>query len=261
MRMPGSAGALLLALLLSACGGGGGGDGIPEAAGADPRQAIAEAVYGLAPAKPTGFYAETDPYPDRQTLTVHVREAEVRPAPPAVDFESCSNDFTEALDWSAANAAARGFTTNLAGNSETEWFFQFDREIVASSPAMLVNRVFKCAQLDRSVLGDDRLAILRRPGSGAAELRWVAEYLWGFSPYNNALHAVLESRTVQSSPATHRIVRAEALRFAGANGCDLIEVWEHDFELDATSGLVTSEERFQQVFAAKLQNSRAELCQ
>lgn len=250
---------MVAANALTACGGGGGGSDAAHA-GPDPRQAIAEAVYAIGAAYPADFYRDADPYPDRQTLTVHVREAEVRATPPAVNFESCSNDFAQAMDWSAANAVSRGYVTNLTGNSETDWFFQFDREIVATDPAMLVNRVFKCDQVDRSVLSSERVGVLRSPDAGASELRWFSEYLWGFSPYNNALHAVLESTTVQSAPAVHRIVRAEALRLAGAAGCDIIEVWQHDFELDATTGLVTTSERFLEVFEAKLSNGRATLC-
>ncbi len=255
---------LTLIALLSGCGGGGGGDSsAPQGPTADSANlSVAKAVYGINAQVPAGFYTESNPYPDRQTLTLHVRQGDVAPVTGGTNFEVCSDDFSEALDWSAANASRLGYTTNLTGNSEDDWYFQFDREIVSTEPAMLVNRVFKCATVDRSMVSSDLAGTLNRRPLDAASLKFLAEYLWGFSDYNNALNAVIESRgtAATSSLYEHRITRAVALRYAGSNQCDLIEVWQQYHRVDRTSGVVSVDEVFDRVFEAKLQAGVASLC-
>lgn len=221
---------------------------------------IARKVYGIDASRPAGFYVDVDPYPDRQTLTMHIRESEIRPIAAPIDFESCTDDFAEALGWSGTQAIQRGFDTSLAGTSESDWYFQFDREIQSASPAMLVNRVFKCGNLDRSVLSDGHVGLLNSQPAEAEDLRFVVEYLWGFSRYNNAFHAVVSSRRNSDVPLGHTIVRAEAIRAAGSDECDLIETWAHDYTLSTTTGLVTETIRFEDVFRARLSAGSAEIC-
>ncbi len=255
---------LLLVVGLAACGGGGGGGASAPATQIEPsaeRQLdIARQVYGVTSPYPADFHREADPYPDRQTLTVHVRENEVASAPPAVDFESCTDDFATALQWSDVQAGRRGYTTTLMGNSESDWYFQFDREIQSTEPAMLVNRVFKCSTLDRSVLASGHVARLRGQNVAITDLKFAVEYLWGFSQFNNALHAVVNSRSINASSPTHTIQRAEAIKQSGAGQCDLIEVWTHQFVLDANSGLIAESEEFNEVFRARLRAGAAQLC-
>lgn len=248
---------------LAACGGGAVAPG-PEVAQA-PDAAdlhVARAVYGIDPSLPAGFYNEPNPYPDRQTFTVHVKSHDMPTGPMGQNYELCTDDFAEALDWSATNAAAQGFTTSLTSNSDSEWYYQFDRAIDASEPAMLINRVFKCSQLDRSGLSDAGAAgVINHRPVDAADLRWVAEYLWTFSPYNNALHAVIESSgSTTADRLVHRIQRAFARKFAGSKGCDLIEVWNLDYTSDRTSGTLQQSEEFVRVFEASYETGQAVLC-
>ncbi len=249
----------LIALATASCGGGSG----SEAESVQPdveALSIARQVYGIEPSVPADFYVDVDPYPDRQTLTVHVRENEIRPSSQAMDFEACSDDFAEALDWSATQAAQRGLLTTLAGTSESEWYFQFDREVQEADPAMFLNRVFKCRQFDRSAITDGHVGHINRQPVNAADLKFMVEYLWGFSEYNNAFHAVVSSRADSGATLSHTIVRAEAIRQVGAERCDLIETWSHSYSVSEASGLISEQVRYLDVFRARLRAGSAELC-
>ncbi len=256
--------AAVFSLALAGCGGSSSGAAtesvvVPVAQAPDDLK-IARAVYGLEPSIPVGFYVEAQPYPDRQTFTVHVKARDVSAAASS-DNEVCSDDFSEALDWSAANAQRQGYSTSLSGNQETDWYFQFDREIASTEPAMLLNRVYKCSVVDRSMASGGLVGIVnRRPLDGSA-LKFLAEYLWGFSAYNNALHAALESQGADSANAfEHRIRRAEAKRFAGANNCDRIDVWDMTYSMDKTNGDVSLSETFVRDFEASYTAGVASLC-
>ena len=254
-----------LAMVLAGCGGGSGAPAAlpsPVDSGSEDI-GIARAVYGIDPPTPGDFYRDPQPYPDRQTFTVHIRKNEVHPGQGGMNYEECTDDFAEALSWSEINAAAQGLATSLTGNSENEWYYQFDRAIEASEPAMLINRAFKCSTIDRSGVSDsgDAGAINRRP-LGAADVRWIAEYLWGFSSYNNALNAVISSSGHSTSDRLeHRILRASAIRFAGTGGCDIIEIWSLDYSADRTTGVLVYREDFVRMFEARYENGQASLCE
>lgn len=251
---------VLLLLVAGGCGGGSGAPVTDDLMSVDLD--IAQSVYGVAPSLPSDFYRDPEPYPDRQTFTVHIKSAEVIPGHSGVNYELCSDDFPEALTWSDVNAQAQGFSTSLTGTFETDWYFQFDRAIDASEPAMLINRVFRCAQLDRSALSDTGAAgfINRRP-LDLADLRWIAEYLWGFSVHNNALNAVVASTgQAGESLLEHEILRASATRFSGTDGCDVVEVWSMHYLADRATGQLEFQERFVRRFEARLDNGQVTIC-
>lgn len=251
---------ILLSFAIGSCGGGSGAPATADVATADFD--VAQSVYGVTPSLPSGFYRDSEPYPDRQTFTVHIKSAEVLSGHSGVNYELCSDDFSEALSWSDINAQAQGFSTTLTGTFETDWYFQFDRAIDAGEPAMLINRAFKCAQLDRSALSDAGVAgfINRRP-LDPDDLRWIAEYLWGFSPYNNALNAVVSSTGRDGeSRLEHEILRASATRFSGTDGCDVVEIWSMQYTADRSTGQLQLHERFVRKFEARYGNGQVEIC-
>lgn len=245
-------------LTLVACGAGGGDAPAGPLPGDVERLDIARAVYAVAPSVPAAFYAEPDPYPDRSTLRYHVLESEISTAADA-DWEACVDDFSSASQHAAASAAARGYPGAATGSSETAWFFQFDRTIEAAEPAMLIVRLFKCSAFDRSVRADGVAGRLNAVPVTAADLRFVAEYLWSIGPFNNALNAVVDSRG-DTGELSHRLRRAAAERLAGAGGCDIVEVWDLVYTVDGASGLVSVDETFVDVFEARYEAGAVSLC-
>ncbi len=257
------AGALACASLV-ACGGGG---GAPEVA-VDPAPDVARdldlATLAYSPGQrtPDGFHSEPVRYPDRSEFRFHVKSDDLGVVAP-IAFEVCTDDFAEALQWSEAGADARAFDTTLTGNAETGWYFEFDRAVVDTAPAVVINRVFKCAALDRAGLAPNGYAgqLTMRPLGGDA-LRFVAEYFWYFSVYNNALHAVFESVPgTEGGALVHDIRRVEVRTGSGAvAGCDRVEVWTWRWTADALTGALTSEQRFERAFDARSENGTVRLC-
>lgn len=254
-------------LVLASCGGGGGGDA-PAVAAADGAHdvdlAIAQTAYSAEQRTPADFYAEPRLYPDRSEFRFHVRNTDVGIDPQAqTAFEVCSDDFAEAMQWSAASADARRFQSTLTATDETDWYFEFQRDVDGDDSAMLINRVFKCSALDRTGLAPDGYAgqITRTPLT-ATDLQFVSEYLWQFSPYNNALHAVIDSVALGgSSELVHDLHRVEVRRGGGgASGCDRIELWTWRHSAGSGDGVLMSEQRFERAFDARRSNGVVSLC-
>lgn len=253
---------------LAVLGGCGGGGASPEIAGEMPPDAravdqrLAELAYSPDERTPPGFYSEPERYSDRSVFRFHVKSDDVG-VPAQVAFEVCTNDFAQALSWSASGAEARDFETELAGNDETVWFYEFDRMVSGTEPAVVINRVFKCSALDRQGAVPDGFAgqLTMRP-LGSDELRFVAEYMWQFSRFNNALNAVYDSVPGSEAGAlTHTLRRVQVQQGAGAvAGCDRIEVWHWRWRADPLDGSLSSEQHFERAFDARRENGAVRLC-
>ena len=172
--------------------------------------------------------------------TYHVQNTHLAPA--TARHELCTDDPDQARDWS--NTASGGAEV-LVGESASDRYFQFQR-VRNSTPVVTVRaRVFRCTYLDRSVVN---LADVQGPAGllnlrpvDAAALRNLSEYLWMFSAYNNADHAVLASRGAQQNGSLeHEIMMAQLIR-AGSGGCDRVSVstWRH--RVDPGSGALVRE--------------------
>lgn len=261
-------------LVLACCAavygcGGGSGDASPQTAAVSPPDpairdlAIAKLAYGEGERVPDGFYREPRLYPDRSEFRFHVKGSDVGIAIGDSDFELCSDDFSRALDWSAASAEARQFETTLSATGDAEWYFQFERTVQDDEPAMVINRVFKCALFDRTGLSADGYAgrLARQPVQ-ADDLKFVSEYLWQFSFYNNALHAVLASTGTREADAlVHDIERVEVQIGAGSeSGCDRVSLWTWRHRVETASGEMYSEQLFLRAFDARQVNGIVSLC-
>lgn len=254
---------LLSALALAGCGGSGGAPTQETVAAdvSDDDLQLAKLAYSPEQRVPEQFYQEVRLYPDRSEFRFHVKASDVGLDNGGNDFDLCSNDFAEALQWSAQSAISRQFDTSLSGTAETDWYFQFERTINDDEPGMLINRVFKCASFDRTgsnVIGfAGRIA---KDNVDAADLRFVSEYLWQFSVYNNALNAVSSSAT-EATGLGHVIERVAVLVGGGSRaGCDRIEVWHWRHELDPGNGDLVSEQQFVYGFDARQTNGQVVLC-
>jgi hypothetical protein len=236
-----------LFVLLVACNGGESG-GNPDPAGASSQSMrhgltltdlqIAELLYAGTQRTPAGFVSDAPPPGMGVVSTHHLQNTHLAIA--ADRHELCTDDWNQALNWSNATA---GETELLVGNSTTDHYFEFQRMRDGVPVVTTRVRVFRCAYLDRSavdladVQGPAGLLNLRPIDAGA--LRNLSEYLWQFSPYNNADHAVLLSRGASMATGLeHEVVQARLER-SGHGGCDRVTVaaWRHKVAF-ATGALV-----------------------
>jgi hypothetical protein len=241
--------AALAAMVLSACGGGGGGSSPTPTASAPPRPVeqsdlqIAQSVYGSGPRVPAGFYSDPAPSGYSYVSTMHLKNSNVDAsvAAPEPLYELCSDDWNQALAWSELSAQHDAQYSDLVATDEAPRYFEFGR-VRQGDPTFYVRaRVFKCAYLDRS---DANLRDAAGPAGQlnlrpltAAELRDLSEYLWQFTQYNNAGHAVLKSSGSSSSTQlTHTLHIGNLVRDGISPACDRVDVvtWRHT--LDTASG-------------------------
>ncbi|MEL7311334.1 MAG: hypothetical protein AAFN07_07485 [Pseudomonadota bacterium] len=250
------------ALALNACGGGG---NAPQTPVAEPAQTlgIAERVYDATQRTPEGFLEDASQYPGLSEFRFHVQAQDVGIASPGdVRFEACSDEFSTVFSWSNQASASRGLASTASSNSETDWYFQIDRVLDADPASVVVSRVFKCNALDRSTRdASGGAGVVQRQPATAEDLQFLSEYLWRFSPYNNALHAVISSNGAEDSDVlTHDLVRAEAVVGAGVAGCDRIDVYQWRHSLDVTTGDLSESTTWLQSFDARFVNGQAQLC-
>lgn len=199
---------------------------------------IAAQLYAGTPRTPAGFV--TDPFPPSyaQVTTYHLKTDDLA-APAAMVYELCTDDWNEALAWSEEAATRAPVYLDLVSNETTTRYFEFDR-VPSGMPDRYVRmRVYRCAYLDR--VGVD----LTTPGSfagtfnqrpiDAAALQGLAEYLWLFTFYNNAGHAVIASDAAAGGLA-HALTLASLETGVAAPGCDRVTVREWRHSVDAISG-------------------------
>ena len=226
--------AALTALALGSCGTNPDGEALTTPEGTLPSDIeIAALLYAGTPRTPPGFLADPAPASFTQVTTYYIKSNHVDAAAPA-SYELCTDDWTEALAWSETLAQQAPAYLDLVSNEQTERYFELDR-VPRGEPERYVRmRAFRCSYLDRSGVDlnapADFAGTLNHQPLDAASLRDLSEYLWRFTHYNNADHAVLTSvpRTVTTGLA-HVITLATLERGAAALGCDRITVreWLH----------------------------------
>ena len=207
-------------------------NGSPLAAG---DEAIAAALYAGAPRTPAGFATDPAPPGALQVTTYHVKSSQLSPQA-ATTFEVCTDDWNVALAWSEQVASQTNPYLDLVANETTARYFEFDRVPQGLPQQYVRQRVFRCAYLDRAGVdlggaGTEAGVLNARPLDAAA-LRDLAEYLWLFTTYNNAGHAVLTSETVLPGPA-HALTLASLARGAS---CDRVTVREWLHGVDVGTG-------------------------
>ena len=230
--------ALAAALAVTSCAS----DDDAPAAGPSPLapadEAVAAALYAGAPRTPAGF--STDPAPPgySQVTTYHLKSSQL--AMPAVTtYEVCSDDWNVALAWSEEVATQANPYLDLVATDATAGYFEFGRVPRGSPDQYVRQRVFRCAYLDRAGVDLAGLAagvgfagVLNARPLDAVSLRDVAEYLWLFTSYNNAGHAVLASEALSPGPA-------QALTLASLErgaSCDRVTLREWTHGADPNTG-------------------------
>jgi hypothetical protein len=201
---------------------------------------IAELLYTGAPRVPADFLSDAPPSGSGVVSTYHLQSTQLSPG--TGRYELCADDLDQARGWSNT---VSGSADILVGESASDRYFEFQR-VRNGAPVISVRaRVFRCAYLDRSAVNLDDVQgpagrMNLRPVD-AASLRDLVEYLWMFSNYNNADHAVIASRGAQQNGSLeHEIVMAQLIR-PGSGSCDRVSVatWRH--RIDLGSGALVRE--------------------
>lgn len=266
---------LLLAAAMTACGGGGGTEGTPStgaqsnsasapASVANPDLDLARRLYAGNERLPGGFYSEPRPANVTGTIaTLHLKSGDL--APGSAQFELCTDDDAEALEWSERVPAWQGQYTDVVETRVDARLFEIVRVPRADPSALLRHRVFRCGFVDRTATDLAAEAgpagvLNARPVSLDA-LRQLVEYLWQFTPQNNADHVVISSTgTDDGARLLHTLRMARLVRAANAGGCDTIEVLDWVHSLDVQSGGLHRTLGTVRRFGARVNGGNAELC-
>jgi hypothetical protein len=228
------------AVALGSCGG----DSAPESTVAVTSRTdtqIAELLYAGVTRTPDGFLADPVPPAYQQVTTLHIKSNQLD-ASAVTSFEVCTDDFAEALAWSETLALAAPAYLNLVDSSQGGRYFEFDRVANAEPERLVRMRVYRCAYLDRSgvALGSttEAAGTLNTRPVDAVAMRELGEYLWRFTTYNNADHAVLGSEARGTATIEHVLTLASLARGAGAGGCDRVTLHEWQHTADPATGVL-----------------------
>ncbi len=264
-------GAVSVALLAVVCACGGGGAqplAQPQSARPVPQSDlnIAGLLYTDSARTPADFYAEPPPV-SSYTTTFHIKNSDVAAAVAQQDptFELCTDDWNQALAWSETVALAEPVYSDLSATDNNEHFYEFVRVPRSSSLGPRQMRVYRCDFIDR--VGVDLQHATSAAGHvnkrpiAAPDLKWIAEYLWRFSSYNNVDNVVLKSAAVSgASDRTHELTLARLERSAGANGCDRVRVFTWRYRAASDSGQLVSTQSDLWTFDASSASGNAALC-
>ena len=202
--------------------------------------AIAAQLYAGTPRTPAGFLADDAPQGYTQVTTYHLKSQQIA-APAATSFELCTDDWNVAYGWSEEVAAQSPVTLDVVATATTTRYFEFDRVPRGQPDRYVRMRVFRCSYVDRA--GVDSAASSGSAGTlnarplDAAALRDLSEYLWRFTLYNNADHAVLAS-DASAIGLAHVLTLATLERSTTMATCDRVVVREWTHTADAVTGVL-----------------------
>lgn len=232
--------ALAVALTVSSCDVGRD-DETPSGTLTPADRDIAARLYAGTPRTPPDFLDDAAPAGFAQVTTYHVKTAQLA-APAATSHEVCSDDWSQAFAWSEEVALASSPYLDLVGNETTVRYYELDR-VPSGQPDRYVRmRVFRCSYLDRT--GVDTMVtagfagMLNARPLDAAALRELSEYLWRFTTYNNADHAVLASEPSSAAGLAHVLTIASLERAVYGAGCDRVTLREWTHAADPNTGLL-----------------------
>jgi hypothetical protein len=232
--------ALAVALTISSCDVEPGSEA-PSGTLSPADREIAAQLYSGTSRTPPGFLDDAAPAGFAQVTTYHVKTTQLA-APAAASYEVCTDDWSQAFAWSEEVALASSPYLDFVGNEATARYYEFDRVPQGQPDRYVRMRVFRCSYLDRT--GVDMAAaagfagVLNVRPLDAAALRELGEYLWWFTIYNNADHAVLASEPGSAVELAHVLTIASLERAAGGTSCDRITVRESTLSADPLTGVL-----------------------
>ena len=261
---------ICLVRALAACGGGAQAPkaGMPTAAGLTAVE-IAQAIYDNQPRTPAAFYHEAPRESGYSYRTFHLRNTRLDPAaeadPQAPEFELCASSRAEADAWEQLDRYSHAPAAQLLAFAETNALYEYERSVPQAADQREVLRLFKCAFVDRSEVNlrapTAYAGRLNRQPITAEDVRFLAEYLWTFSFYNNVGSAVLESRSVAGTASlAHEVIQAELQLGFGSGSCDRLTVFAARHTAATDSGELGYAEETAWSADVRLNDGRAELC-
>jgi hypothetical protein len=219
---------------------------LPQAAGLTALQ-IAQNLYDNAPRTPLNFYQEQPRDPQFFYAVNHLKNSHVDAAvagnPSLPDFELCANDMLEASIIEQNFRQTGSPISQLLSSAVTDQYFEFEVDVPNSTEQRQVVRIFDCNFVDRSTVN------LRAPnGEGGtlnerplaeAPVRFLAEYSFLFSPYNNVGYQVLSSEhQTTSGNATQTLLIAELVPAGSGERCDHLTIFAVSYSAGLTDGRV-----------------------
>jgi hypothetical protein len=260
--------ASLCAAFAAGCGGGSGSTA-PDAIGggsisSSADLAIAARLYEGTNRVPPGFLDEPRPPNVSGTVaTLHLKSRDVATSA-ATQFELCTDDPAQAIAWSESRALWQGQYSDLVETRTEARFFEVSRVPRADVNALVRHRLFRCSFLDRSssdlALDEGAAGVLNRRPVTADELRALTEYLWHFTLFNNADHAVVTSNGDGAAPQLRHTIRMARLVRSGASQCDSVELFDWTHLADTGSGTLSRSLTPFRSFRARSTANGAELC-
>ncbi len=200
---------------------------------------IAAALYAGTPRTPSGFASDPAPPSGTQVTTYHIKSSQLA-APAATQHEMCTDDLNVAVAWSEELALQSSPVLDLVAMETMPRYFELLRAPRGQPDRYVRMRVLRCTYLDRTGVelssSEGYAGKFNARPLDAAALRALSEYLWHFSEYNNAGHAVLAS---QSGGALLRhVLTIASLARAVDGACDRVTLREWAHEAAAT-GILT----------------------
>jgi hypothetical protein len=249
--------ALAATLVVGSCGSD---DGTPSAG--SPKsllpadEAIAAVLYAGTPRTPDGFLGDPAPPSFAQVTTYQIKSTQLG-MPAATSHEVCTDDWSEALAWSEEVAAAANPYLDLAATETTASYFEFGRTPRGLPDQYVRQRVFRCAYLDRTgvdlTAADGFAGVLNVRPLDVAVVRDLVEYLWRFTSYNNAGHAVIASDMLAPDLA-HSLTLASLERAVGGTTCDRVTVHDLRHGVDADTGVMVRDIGVVREFGVRLES-------
>jgi len=267
--------ALASTVLVTSCGDGGSASVTPPASAITAAQRpvsqtdleIAQTLYSGAPRTPDGFYQDTPGAEHSYVSTMHLKntDLEATAAAPHPEHELCTDDWSQAFEWSETSASEAPQYADLVATNDDARFFEFNRVREGDPQFYLRERVFKCSYVDRDTAdlraSEGSAGQLNERPLTAEELRKLVEYLWQFTDYNNFGHAVLKSSGASSATAlSHTLTIANLVRTGISTACDRIDLiaWRHT--ADSSTGSLQVDTTTLLPFGAREESGRVELC-
>ncbi len=242
---------------------------LPTAAGLTALQ-IAQNLYDNAPRTPANFYQEVPRDPQFFYTLNHLKNSDLDPAvasdPGRAEYEVCASNATEAANLELSHRMGNASSSRLLAMTETAEYFEYETDVPGSSQQRAIVRIFDCDFVDRSSVN------LRAPnGNGGtinqrplkqAPVRFLAEYSFQFSPYNNVGYQVLSSEVrTEANAIEQTLLIAELITGGGPAGCDRLTVFSLSHNADTSSGFVTITELTEWTIHVELTAGRAQICE
>ena len=241
---------------------------LPVAAGLNALQ-IAQNLYDNAGRTPDSFYREPVRDPQFFYTTTHLKlsniDANVAGNPSLPDHELCATNWTAADDLERTFRAASSPASQRLNATSTRQYFEFEADVPGSLDRRNVVRIFDCNFVDRSAVN------IRAPnGEGGTinerpvdeePVRFLAEYSFMFSPYNNVGYQVLASdHSSDASTATQTLLVAELIAAGSGENCDRLTVFAIRHTADRGDGRVRVSEITEWSLLTQQVDGRAQTC-